>query len=152
MTLHSLWVERDRVELLGRFDRLRPDTSAQWGRMNAPQMLAHVGDSMRMAIGAVKVESRRTPLRFTPIKQLLIYALPSPPRNLPTPPELRKTPPGAWSEDLRDAKELVRRAVVRYHQPGSKWPDHPQLGKLSPRAWGVLIYKHLDHHLRQFSA
>lgn len=148
--MHTLWNESDRGDMLGRFDRLRPDSSAHWGRMSAPQMLAHIGDSMRMAIGAVRVEPRRTPLRFTPIKQLVIYGLPSAPRNLPTAPELRKTPPGVWGEDLRDAKELIRRAVVRYHQPTSKWPDHPAFGRLSSRAWGVLLYKHLDHHLRQF--
>ncbi len=148
--MHSLWIEPDRSDLLGRFDRLRPDTSARWGKMSAPQMLAHIGDSMRMAIGAVRVEPRRTPLRFTPIKQLVIYGLPSVPRNLPTAPELKKTPPGVWFEDLRDAKELVRRAVVRYHQPATRWPDHPAFGRLSSRAWGVLLYKHLDHHLRQF--
>jgi hypothetical protein len=150
--VHSLWNEPDRRDLLSRFDKLRPDTEARWGRMNARQMLAHIGDSMRMAIGATKVEPKRTPLRFTPIKQLVIYALPSTPRNLPTAPELRKTVPGVWSEDLRDVKELVRRAVVRYDQRAAKWPDHPAFGKLSPRAWGVLIYKHLDHHLRQFGA
>lgn len=148
--MHSLWIEPDRSDLLGRFDRLRPDTSARWGEMSAPQMLAHIGDSMRMAIGAVRIEPRRTPLRFTPIKQLVIYGLPSAPRNLPTAPELMKTLPGVWSDDLREMKELVRRAVVRFDQPGTKWPDHPAFGKLSPRAWGVLTYKHIDHHLRQF--
>jgi hypothetical protein len=150
--VRSLWNEPDRQNLLSRFDKLRPDTEARWGRMNAPQMLAHIGDSMRMAIGAMRVEPKRTPLRFTPIKQLVIYALPSTPKHLPTAPELSKTVPGAWSEDLRDVKELVRRAVVRYDQRNTKWPAHPAFGKLSPRAWGVLIYKHLDHHLRQFGA
>ena len=118
--------------------------------MTASQMLTHIGDSMRMAIGAMKVEPVWTPLRFTPIKQLVIYGLPSAPRNLPTAPELKKTQPGVWTEDLRDVKELVRRAVLKYDQPATKWPDHPAFGKLSPRAWGVLTYKHLDHHLRQF--
>ena len=148
--MHSLWNEADRRDLLGRFDKLRPDSRAEGGRMTAAQMLTHIGDAMRMAIGAVKVDAKRTPLRFTPIKQLVIYALPSAPRNLPTAPELKKTQPGVWTEDLRDLKELVRRAVLRYDQPATKWPDHPAFGKLSSRAWGVLTYKHLDHHLRQF--
>ncbi len=150
--MHSLWNEPDRRDLISRFDKLRPDTRPQWGSMSAPQMLAHIGDAMRMTIGAMRVESKGTPLRFTPIKQLVIYALPSVPRNLPTVPELKKTEPGVWSNDLRDVKELVRRAVVRYDQRAMKWPDHPAFGKMSPRAWGVVSYKHLDHHLRQFGA
>ncbi len=148
--MRSLWNEPDRRDLVGRFDKLRPESRAEWGSMTAAQMLTHIGDSMRMAIGAMKVEPVRTPLRFTPIKQLVIYGLPSAPRNLPTAPELKKTQPGLWAEDLRDVKELVRRAVLKSEQPATRWPDHPAFGKLSPRAWGVLTYKHLDHHLRQF--
>lgn len=148
--MHSLWNEPDRRDLLGRFDRLKPDTRPEWGKMSAQQMLTHMGDSMRMTIGAVKIELRRTPLRFTPIKQLVIYGLPSTPRHLPTASELQKTQPGVWTDDLRELKELVRRAVARYDQRTARWPEHPLFGKLSPRAWGVLTYKHLDHHLKQF--
>jgi len=27
---------------------------------------------------------------------------------------------------------------------------HPFFGKLTPQQWAILMYKHLDHHLRQF--
>lgn len=29
---------------------------------------------------------------------------------------------------------------------------HAFFGKLTPEQWGELMYKHLDHHLRQFDA
>jgi hypothetical protein len=29
-------------------------------------------------------------------------------------------------------------------------PEHPAFGRLSGRAWGALVYRHMDHHLRQF--
>ncbi|MDB4899571.1 MAG: hypothetical protein JWN53_1379, partial [Gemmatimonadetes bacterium] len=29
---------------------------------------------------------------------------------------------------------------------------HPFFGRLTPQEWAVLMYKHLDHHLRQFDA
>ena len=29
-------------------------------------------------------------------------------------------------------------------------PAHPIFGSMSRRSWGVLMYKHCDHHLRQF--
>lgn len=147
--MHSLWNDPDHRNLVSRFEKLRPDSKAVWGRMSVRQMLAHIGDSMRMAIGAMKVEPKRTPLRFTPIKQLVIYTMPTP-RNLPTAPELQKSEPGVWTEDLRDVRALLKRAVAKSEQRGVKWPDHPAFGRLSARAWGVLIYKHLDHHLKQF--
>jgi hypothetical protein len=30
------------------------------------------------------------------------------------------------------------------------WPVHPIFGTLSPLAWGVLVYRHVDHHFTQF--
>jgi hypothetical protein len=27
---------------------------------------------------------------------------------------------------------------------------HPSFGRLSGREWGILVYKHTDHRLRQF--
>ena len=32
----------------------------------------------------------------------------------------------------------------------AEWQEHPAFGRLARRAWGVLAYRHLDHHLRQF--
>ena len=29
---------------------------------------------------------------------------------------------------------------------------HAFFGKLTPDQWSILVYKHLDHHLRQFGA
>jgi hypothetical protein len=31
-----------------------------------------------------------------------------------------------------------------------EWPEHPAFGRMSRRVWGVLGYRHLDHHFRQF--
>jgi hypothetical protein len=33
---------------------------------------------------------------------------------------------------------------------GFRWAAHPAFGRMSHRAWGVLGYRHLDHHFRQF--
>ena len=41
-------------------------------------MLAHLNDSYRMALGDLKVKSKNLPLRYTPIKQLVIYVAPFP--------------------------------------------------------------------------
>ena len=30
------------------------------------------------------------------------------------------------------------------------WPDHPAFGPMSHKAWGKLVYKHTEHHLKQF--
>lgn len=44
--------------------------------------------------------------------------------------------------------ELLERFAAR--PPDATWPLHPAFGTLSRRAWGVLGYRHVDHHFRQF--
>lgn len=35
----------------------------------------------------------------------------------------------------------------------SLWqPEHPAFGPLSGKAWGFLVSRHIEHHLRQFGA
>ena len=65
-------------------------------------MLAHLNDSYRMATGELKVKPKNLPLRYTPIKQLIIYVLPFP-KGAPTAPELIARCDGAVLDDERRA-------------------------------------------------
>jgi hypothetical protein len=143
----SLSDARARVELLDRLERLAPEATALWGRMNAPQMLAHLADWMLMAKGELKTAAKGRPLRYPPLKQLAIYWLPFP-KGLPTARELITRKPADWA---------IEHATVRQHiqsfeslDPKRIWPDHPVFGKMTAQAWSVLGYRHTDHHFRQF--
>ena len=115
--------------------------------MSAPQMLAHVVSSLRSALGDLEVKSKNLPLRYTPIKQFVIYWMPFP-KNAPTAPELLARQPGEWAEDVAAFNALVDRFAAR--EPGGAWPAHAAFGRLTGEQWGVLMYRHADHHLRQF--
>lgn len=143
----SLSNARARQELLDRLDRLSPEAKARWGRMTARQMLAHLVDWMLMAKGELKTAAKNLPLRYPVLKQLVIYWLPFP-KGVPTAPELVSRAPLEWAIE-RDA---LRHHILSFGSPDPKamWPDHPAFGKLTPRAWAVLAYRHTDHHLRQF--
>ena len=143
----SLWDAAARQEVLGRLKLLEPNATARWGRMSAPQMLAHCLDWMHMTSGDLQTAPKNNFLRFTPVKQLAIYWLPFP-RGVPTAPELVSREPQEW---------MVEHAEVCRHlgsfetlDPATLCPDHPAFGYLTPKAWGVLGYRHTDHHLRQF--
>jgi hypothetical protein len=49
--------------------------------MNAPQMVAHLAEAMRMAIGDRPVPLRRTPFCHPVLEPLLIHVLPMPYRH-----------------------------------------------------------------------
>ena len=143
----SLWQDDARREVIARLGRLEATTTPRWGRMNAPQMVEHLANALRMAFGDVRCRERSTPLRWTPIKQLIIYVVPFP-RGAPTAPELLQPPSGDWPAAIEACRDLVRRFES---EPASReWPRHPAFGALSRRQWGALAYKHMDHHLRQF--
>jgi hypothetical protein len=145
--MKSLWNEGDRRELQERLWRLQPEAERRWGGMTAPQMLTHLSDAMRMALGELTCTPKRLPIRYPPLKQLIIYWLPFP-QGAPTAPELLGRTPASWDGEVADLIQLMDRLA---RQPAD-WaaPDHPAFGTLSRRAWGVLGYRHTDHHLRQF--
>ena len=146
LTMHD---EPTRRAVHARASRITPDTKPLWGKMNAPQMVVHITDALHMATGALPVRSKKMIVRFAPLKQLLIYVLPMP-KGLPTARELQDRVPLSWSGELRDFSKSLDAFAA--HDAVGTWPDHPIFGKMSRRDWGVLAYRHVDHHLRQFGA
>jgi len=146
--MKTFWDTATREEICRRVDRLTSDSKAQWGKFNAAQMLAHLNDAMLMALGDVATAPKATPLRRWPLKQLVVYIAPWP-RGVPTAPELLTRCDGAQFADEKAAFRQVagRLAAKPRHDT---WPQHPAFGALTHRAWGVLEYRHADHHLRQF--
>jgi len=147
--MKTIWDESAQREIRGRIAKLEADRRGAWGRMSAPQMVCHLAESLKMALGEVSCEPKKMPIRYPPLKQLIIYVAPFP-KNAPTAPELLQRSPAEWRSDVADLDALVGRVAARR---GSRdWPDHPAFGRLTERAWGVLMYRHMDHHLKQFGA
>jgi hypothetical protein len=147
--MKSLWQADARRELHERLAHLTPHQRAMWGKMNAAQMVVHLADAMRMTFGDLPVVSKGGPLRYPPLKQLLIYWLPWP-QGVPTAPELLGRAPSSWTTDVSELDALIDRFGREDRKRA--WPAHPAFGRLNARQWGALGYRHIDHHLRQFGA
>jgi hypothetical protein len=145
--MRSIWNDADAHAIRQRIGQLRPDAPALWGKFNAPQMVCHLTDAARMAMGELDVPSKRLPIRYFPLKQLILYVLPFP-KGAPTAPALIGRVATTWSAEVTEL-ELALDRLTR-QQGRQDWPDHPAFGSLSRDAWGVLVYRHTDHHLRQF--
>jgi len=142
--MHS---DADRRILAERIRRIKPDTPAKWGKMNAPQMLAHLTNAMQMAVGELAVRGKRHPARLFPLKQLLIYMLPMP-KNLPTAQELIARAPASFNGEVEALAAAFETFAAR--DASAPWPPHPIFGAMTRRDWGALAYRHCDHHLKQF--
>lgn len=136
-----------RDSLVQRLHTLTPERRARWGRMTAPQMVSHLIQSCRMACADLPVTRFESPLRFFPINWLVIHWLPWP-KGAPTGPELLARAPEDWDRDVDELVTSIRRFSER--SPLGPWPQHPAFGRISGASWGVLAYRHVDHHFEQF--
>ena len=62
---------------------------ARQDTFTAPKMVCHLADSLKMAMGDLKVASKRLPIRYPPLKQLILYVAPFP-KGAPTAPHYLK--------------------------------------------------------------
>ena len=135
--------------LLARLQGVTAETQPRWGKMNAEQMLAHLVEAMRMGLGEFPTRPKKMITRYPPFRQLFVYWLPWP-KGAPTARELLPSDRRSIDDSKRELARLVNAIADR--QSSTEWPDHPAFGKLGGRGWGVLGWRHIDHHLRQFGA
>ncbi len=146
----TMFDETCRQRMLDRLRRLDPEAHRNWGRMSAPQMVAHLTDQMRHCLGDVPVEARPGLLRLPPVRLAAIYVIPWPKGRITGPPEAFVSKPAAWGEDVEHLAAMIERFAAC--DPDGAWPAHALFGTMRGRDWGVFVHKHFDHHLRQFGA
>jgi hypothetical protein len=145
--MKALWESDAREEVLARIRALPADRSPAWGRLTAPQVVTHLSDQIRMALGEVPARRGSGMLSAWPMNYLMIYVIPWP-HGAKGPAEAFTTKPSTWDSDREQLLILVGRFCEKQQQ--QTWPEHPLFGKLSGKDWAALSYKHFCHHLKQF--
>jgi hypothetical protein len=145
--MKTVFEEATVQELRERFEKLKANITNDWGKMNAAQMLAHCTATLQMPVGDIVV--KKTPLSLIGWMFRGVFRNEKPfGKNSPTAPEFVTT-------DSRDF-EVEKQRFVDAFQKLTKGPDavkcfqHPFFGKMTCEDWGRLMYKHMDHHFRQF--
>jgi hypothetical protein len=145
--MSSLRNEKTRNGLIQRLHALTPETRPQWGKLDAPRLLCHLGDSLAMALGDLPTQSvNRRAFQHFPMKHLILYVLPFP-KNVPTVPELLSSAPGDFERDRQRVIDSIGRLASA---PQGMGAEHPFFGPLTSAEWSALQCKHLSHHLQQF--
>lgn len=142
-------------EIKQRILRLYPESERQWGNMTLSQTLAHCTSGMEMAMGIINPKRASFPANILGrlIKPLVFGDDKPMRRNSPSSPEL--FPADLTQCDFEGERAQLIAAVDSFATKGaaccSQHP-HPFFGPLKPQQWAILMYKHVDHHLRQFGA
>ena len=136
-------------EVTTRLNTLKAENKAEWGIMNAPQMLAHCVEGLKIANGEVKRKRIFIGYILGPIFKPAFIGEKPIQKNSPTDPTF-------IIKDERNfelEREKLSANLKRFHDGGEKAAStHPHFffGKFTQKEWGILVYKHIDHHLRQF--
>lgn len=138
-----------RDEIVSRINSLNESSKAQWGKMNVYQMVKHC------ALWEEMIQSRQKYKRAfmgrifgkMALKSVLKDVAPLR-KNSPTIPEFKI----GGSGDTGPEKLRWISAIEAY----AKFPNsdfvHPFFGTMTKEQIGYFVYKHADHHLRQFGA
>ena len=138
---------------LVRLQRLHPDTIPRWGRLTAGNLLPHLTDPFRIALGEFDVQPVRSFIS-TPLGRFMaIFLMPCWPKGAPTNPKTDISKEGrkgkVFEQDRQELVEVIERFIVACSS--RRFHEHPMFGKLSNKTWGMVMNKHLDHHFRQFN-
>lgn len=138
-------------QLIGRIENLSPESNPVWGKMNAAQMLAHCCVTYEF----IFENKHRKPNRFkklllkTFVKKYVVSSIPYK-VNSRTAPEFII----ADEKDFQNEKERLINFIKKVQELGPSYFENREsfsFGKLTIRQWNNMFYKHLDHHLHQFS-
>jgi hypothetical protein len=146
-SMKTVFDQSTREELIQRVSRLTEASIAQWGKMNVSQMMRHCAQWDEMALGKTKYKQSLLGKLFG--KMALKNMMKEEPvkRNLPTVPSFVIKE----QVDFDTEKAKWIRLLNEYNDYPADSFIHPFFGPLSKAQTGLIVYKHIDHHLRQFS-
>ncbi|WP_394747249.1 DUF1569 domain-containing protein [Spongiimicrobium salis] len=146
--MKSIFEEATHEELRKRIEHLNEGSSRQWGKMTVGQMAWHCKFPLKIGLENKIPSKKPNPLIIFFFKKSMYNEKPFR-KNLPTSPMLKTKEP----KDIQVEKKELLDLVSSFHALKEKkdWNPHPVFGKLTPEQWGIMQYKHLDHHLTQFN-
>jgi hypothetical protein len=139
-------------QVKARLEKLSPDSPRQWGTMNPAQAMAHCSVGIEMALGNFRPPRKLIGRLIGPIIKPMALRNDEPMRrNSPTVDGMVVRNERDIEVERTRLSELIDRFVADGPATCTTHP-HSFFGRLTPEEWSVLMYKHLDHHLRQFGA
>lgn len=138
-------------EIIDRAKSLQSIDRPLWGSMNVAEMLRHCTLANTQIIQK-ELSYQPATLKQKCIGFLCLYVLNGFPKNVKGAESIEtkgKVPVEKFSQELENFSACIQR-FAKMDTPIQL--THPAFGNLSAKEWGVAIWMHMDHHLRQFGA
>ena len=147
----SVFDPTDRARILARLEALLPEAARQWGKMDAAQVMAHCAVAIELPLENPNRKQRWIGKLFAPLVRKKYLGDAPFPKSSPTDPAFIVGDRRIFETERTRLLAVLARFVERGPEAANS-TVHTFFGRLSGAEWGRLIYKHLDHHLRQFGA
>ena len=147
--MKSIFNPDDKNDIINRLDQLHPDSKPMWGKMSVSQMLAHCIVPTKISAGEIQNKQTFLGKLFGKIAKKQMLAAEQMKKGLPT----DKSFIINHSPDFYESQQQLKEAIERLYNTDKNEllkRKHPFFGKMTLEEWGLLNYKHFDHHLRQF--
>lgn len=150
MALPDIFSKTETEKIIERINRLQPQTTANWGKMNVAQMLAHCNVSYEMVFDKHHAKPNAF-MKFVLkmlVKSKVVSEIPYKKNG--------QTAPQFVISDSRDFSKEQKRLIdylIKTQELGGNYFDGKEshsFGVLNKTEWSNMFYKHLDHHLNQF--
>jgi hypothetical protein len=149
MSVRNLYDPKVSASILQRLENVQPGSVRKWGKMSPAQMFKHMNTAYRVAIGREKLPPHQpmAAIAANPLGRWLMIDVFPWPQGSPTAPEFIVKGDAEFDQEKVALKATI--AEFLSTDPSIKG-SHPIFGKMDKTGWGKLMYKHTDHHLRQF--
>jgi hypothetical protein len=147
--MKTLFDQTDRESIRQRLGTLQAGSPREWGKMNAAQMVTHCARALETGTGDRPMKQAFLGKIITPFIRASILGAKPFGRNAPTDPTFVVVDEREFTVERQRLLDLIDRLVER-GPASAATQTHAFFGKLSGEEWGQLMYKHIDHHLRQF--
>ncbi|MFN8260929.1 MAG: hypothetical protein U0X41_08365 [Chitinophagales bacterium] len=150
MALPSIYEASVAQGFIDRINKLTPETSPKWGKMDVARMLAHC------CVTYEYIFEERTDRPNFFLKQLLKCVVKNKVVSETPYPQNGPTGPAFIIADARNFEKEKARLIGYIQKVSEKGPaffegkESVSFGVLTIPEWNNMMYKHLDHHLAQF--
>lgn len=131
---------------------LAPDAKGAWGKMNGQQMVEHMAEMMKVANG--RIHRAALPDKERMAKTYAWLMTDKPFRENTINPLLSEEPNPTEYNTMQQAIEALQKELDHFFEVFESTPglriENPIFGNLNFDEQVQLLYKHFQHHLKQF--
>ena len=148
--MKTIFDQNTRVKLIKRIEQISMEDTAGWGKMNVIQMLKHNTYWNGWILGTQDHTYKQAFMGKLfgklALKRMIKDDKPLD-KNIPTSDQFKVQ---ALDGDLESEKSKWIHLIHNYENYHNPKFIHDFFGKMTKEQIGILVYKHTDHHLRQF--